>query len=83
MTGLAITVVIISALNQTGPENFDGMYLHEEEQDYEVDETPTEDKEMMEKKLMTPISSYNIVPIVEPETFEPDAFSGVEPFSAF
>ena len=81
MAGLAITMVVISVLNQTGPEYFTG--LEEEiESDSEEDE-PKEDKEMIEKKMITPISSYNVMPIIEPETVEPDAFSGIESFSAF
>lgn len=78
MAGLAITMVVISVLNQTGPEYFTGL-----EEEIEEEEEPKEDKEMTEKKMITPISSYNIMPIIEPETFEPDAFSGVESFSAF
>ncbi len=82
MAGLAITMVVISVLNQTGPEYFTG--LEEEiEPEEEEDVSSKEDKEMTEKKMITPISSYNIMPIIEPETFEPDAFSGVESFSAF
>ena len=82
MAGLAITMVVISVLNQTGPEYFTGLEeeIEEEEED---DEGTKEDKEMTEKKLITPISSYNVVPIIEPETMEPDAFSGIESFSAF
>lgn len=79
MAGLAITMVVISVLNQTGPEYFTGL----EEEIEEEEQEPKEDKEMTEKKMITPISSYNIMPIIEPETFEPDAFSGVESFSAF
>ena len=82
MAGLALTMVVISVLNQTGPEYFTG--LEEEiEPEEEEDDGTKEDKEMTEKKMITPISSYNIMPIIEPETFEPDAFSGVESFSAF
>jgi len=82
MAGLAITMVVISVLNQTGPEYFTG--LEEEiESDSEDDEVSKEDNEMTEKKMITPISSYNIMPIIEPETVEPDAFSGIESFSAF
>lgn len=81
MAGLAITMVVISVLNQTGPEYFTG--LEEEIEPEENENAPKEDKEMTEKKMMTPISSYNIMPIIEPETVEPDAFSGVESFSAF
>ena len=81
MAGLALTMVVISVLNQTGPEYFTG--LEEEIEPEEEQQDPKEDKEMMEKKMITPISSYNIMPIIEPETFEPDAFSGVESFSAF
>ena len=79
MAGLAITMVVISVLNQTGPEYFTGL----EEEIEEEEQEPKEDKEMIEKKMITPISSYNIMPIIEPETIEPDAFSGVESFSAF
>ncbi len=83
MAGLAITMVVISVLNQTGPEYFTGL---EEEIDYDSEEEEKkekEDNEMAEKKLITPISSYNVVPIIEPEMIEPDAFSGIESFSAF
>jgi len=81
MAGLAITMVVISVLNQTGPEYFTG--LEEEIEPEENENAPKEDKEMTEKKMITPISSYNVMPIIEPETVEPDAFSGVESFSAF
>lgn len=81
MAGLAITMVVISVLNQTGPEYFTG--LEEEIESDSEEEVEKEDKEMVEKKLITPISSYNVVPIIEPETIEPDAFSGIESFSAF
>lgn len=81
MAGLAITMVVISVLNQTGPEYFTG--LEEEIESDSEEEVEKEDKEMVEKKLITPISSYNVVPIIEPETMEPDAFSGIESFSAF
>lgn len=81
MAGLALTMVVISALNQTGPEYFTG--LEEEIESDSEDEAPKEDKEMTEKKMITPISSYNIMPIIEPEMFEPESFSGVESFSAF
>lgn len=81
MAGLALTMVVISALNQTGPEYFTG--LEEEIESDSEDEAPKEDKEMIEKKMITPISSYNIMPIIEPEMFEPESFSGVESFSAF
>jgi hypothetical protein len=81
MAGLALTMVVISVLNQTGPEYFTG--LEEEIEEEEEDVGTKEDKEMMEKKMMTPISSYNIMPIIEPETFEPESFSGIESFSAF
>lgn len=84
MAGLAITMVVISVLNQTGPEYFTGLEEEIEEEEDDDDEPNTkEDKEMTEKKLITPISSYNVVPIIEPETMEPDAFSGIESFSAF
>ena len=77
-------MVVISVLNQTGPEYFTGLEEEVEEIDDEDEEdAPKEDKEMMEKKMMTPISSYNVMPIIEPETFEPESFSGVESFSAF
>ena len=82
MAGLAITMVVISVLNQTGPEYFTGLEEEIEEEEEENIGTK-EDKEMIEKKMITPISSYNIMPIIEPETIEPDAFSGVESFSAF
>ena len=84
MAGLAITMVVISVLNQTGPEYFTGLEEEiEEEEDDDEEDAPKEDKEMMEKKMMTPISSYNVMPIIEPETFEPESFGGVESFSAF
>ena len=84
MAGLAITMVVISVLNQTGPEYFTGLEEEiEQEEEQDEEEGPKEDKEMIEKKMITPISSYNIMPIIEPETVEPDAFSGVESFSAF
>ena len=83
IAGLAITMVVISVLNQTGPEYFTGLEEEIEEEEPEDDEGTKEDKEMTEKKMITPISSYNIMPIIEPETFEPDAFSGIESFSAF
>lgn len=76
--GLALTVLVIAVLNETGPENFD-TYEQEEEQE----EEETEDSEMIEKKMITPLSSYNVMPIITPDTIEPDAFSEVEPFSAF
>lgn len=81
MAGLALTMVVISALNQTGPEYFTG--LEEEIESDSEDEAPKEDKEMTEKKMITPISSYNVMPIIEPEMVEPESFSGVESFSAF
>ena len=81
MAGLALTMVVISALNQTGPEYFTG--LEEEVDSDSEDEAPKEDKEMVEKKMITPISSYNVMPIIEPEMVEPESFSGVESFSAF
>jgi hypothetical protein len=81
MAGLALTMVVISALNQTGPEYFTG--LEEEIESDSEDEAPKEDKEMIEKKMITPISSYNVMPIIEPEMVEPESFSGVESFSAF
>lgn len=83
MAGLAITMVVISVLNQTGPEYFTGLEEEIEEEEEDAEDAPEEDKEMMEKKMMTPISSYNVMPIIEPETFEPESFSGVESFSAF
>ena len=75
--GLALTVLVIAVLNETGPENFD-TYEPEEEK-----EEKTEDNEMIEKKMITPLSSYNVMPIITPDHVEPDAFSNVEAFSAF
>ena len=74
--GLALTVLVIVILNETGPENFD-TYEPEE------DEEQSEDNEMIEKKMITPLSSYNVMPIITPDHVEPDAFSNVEAFSAF
>ena len=73
--GLALTVLVIVILNETGPENFD-TYEPEEEDE-------TEDNEMIEKKMITPLSSYNVMPVITPDHIEPDAFSNVEAFSAF
>lgn len=80
LVGLALTVLSIAVLNETGPENFEAYEQEEEEE--EEDETK-EDKEMIEKKMITPVSSYNVVPIITPENTEPDAFSETEPFTAF
>ena len=77
MVGFFLTGLAIIVLNQTGPENFEGYDVEEEE------ESPKEDNEMIEKKMITPLSSYNIMPIITPELIEPDAFSNVEAFSAF
>lgn len=78
MAGLALTVLVIAVLNETGPENFD-TYPNEDEEEEEI----TEDNEMIEKKMITPLSSYNVMPIITPDNIEPDAFDEVEPFSAF
>lgn len=75
--GLALTVLIIAVLNETGPENFDTYEPEEEEEQEEL-----EDSEMIEKKMITPLSSYNVMPIITPDNAEPDAFSNVEAFSA-
>ena len=75
--GLALTVLIIAVLNETGPENFDTYEPDEEEEQEEL-----EDSEMIEKKMITPLSSYNVMPIITPDNAEPDAFSNVEAFSA-
>ena len=80
MAGLALTVLVIAVLNETGPENFD-TYPNEEEEE-EQDER-TEDNEMIEKKMITPVSSYNVMPIITPDNIEPDSFDEVEQFSAF
>ena len=77
--GLALTVLVIAVLNETGPENFD-TYPNEDEED---EGERTEDNEMIEKKMITPVSSYNVMPIITPDNVEPDAFDEVEPFSAF
>jgi hypothetical protein len=80
MAGLALTVLVIAVLNETGPENFD-TYPNEEEEE-EQDERK-EDNEMIEKKMITPVSSYNVAPIITPDNIEPDSFDEVEQFSAF
>jgi len=89
MVGLSLAVLVIAIMNETGPENFED--IEEEEDDSDDGEgeggEDGEDIEMREKRMITPLSSYNISPIT-PETednsgAEPDAFSGVEPFSAF
>jgi hypothetical protein len=78
--GLALTVLVIAVLNETGPENFD---TYEPEEEVEEEEEEKEDSEMIEKKRLTPLSSYNVMPIITPDDIEPDAFSNVEAFSAF
>ena len=78
LVGLALTVLSIAVLNETGPENFEAY-----EQEEEEEEDTKEDKEMIEKRMITPVSSYNVVPIITPENTEPDAFSETEPFTAF
>ncbi len=77
--GLALSVLVIAILNETGPENFDTYEPDEEEEEGEE----LEDSEMIEKKMITPLSSYNVMPIITPDNVEPDAFSNVEAFSAF
>jgi len=79
MVGFFLTGLTIIVLNQTGPEIFEGYEALQEEEE----EAPVEDNEMIEKKMITPLSSYNIMPIITPELIEPDAFSNVEGFSAF
>jgi len=79
MAGLALTVLVIAVLNETGPENFETYPNEDEEEENEI----TEDNEMIEKKMITPISSYNVMPIITQDNIEPDAFDEVEPFSAF
>ena len=82
--GLALTVLVIAVLNETGPENFDNYATEEEQQEEEEGEQEEkEDSETVEKRMITPISSYNVMPIITPDHVEPDAFSEVEPFSAF
>ena len=78
LAGLALTVLVIVVLNETGPENFD-TYNSEEEEEEEI----TEDNEMIEKKMITPISSYNVMPIITPDNVEPESFDEVESFSAY
>ena len=80
--GLALTVLVIAVLNETGPENFD-TYEPEEPEEEEQEDQEQEDSEMIEKKMITPLSSYNVMPIITPDHIEPDAFSNVEAFSAF
>jgi len=79
LAGLALTVLVIAVLNETGPENFETYPNEDEEEENEI----TEDNEMIEKKMITPISSYNMMPVITPDNIEPDAFDEVEPFSAF
>lgn len=83
--GLALTVLVIAVLNETGPENFDTYATEEEQQEEEQEEEgeQQEDSETVEKKMITPVSSYNVMPVITPDHIEPDAFSEVEPFSAF
>ncbi len=81
LAGLALTVLVIAVLNETGPENFDTYPNEDEEAEEEVERT--EDNEMIEKKMITPQSSYNEMPVITPDGIEPDAFDEVEPFSAF
>ena len=82
--GLALTVLVIAVLNETGPENFDNYATEEEQQEEEQEgQEEKEDSETVEKRMITPISSYNVMPIITPDHIEPDAFSEVEPFSAF
>lgn len=78
LVGLALTVLSIAVLNETGPENFEAY-----EQEEEEEEETKEDNEMIEKRMITPVSSYNVVPMITPENAEPDAFSETEPFTAF
>ena len=80
LAGLALTVLVIAVLNETGPENFD---TYPNEDDEEEQGERTEDNEMIEKKMITPVSSYNVVPIITPDNIEPDSFDEVESFSAF
>lgn len=90
MVGLSLAVLVIAIMNETGPENFED--IEEEEEDDSDDGEGEggedgEDIEMREKRMITPLSSYNISPITPEDGIgngsEPDAFSGVEPFSAF
>ena len=78
LVGLALTFLSIAVLNETGPENFEAY-----EQEEEEEEETKEDNEMIEKRMITPVSSYNVVPMITPENAEPDAFSETEPFTAF
>ena len=79
MAGLALTVLVIAILNETGPENFSDIQSDDEEEE----EQRTEDNEMIEKKMITPLSSYNITPPHIDAPIEPESFDEVEPFSAF
>ena len=81
LAGLALTVLVIAVLNETGPENFD-TYPNKEDEEEEEDER-TEDNEMIEKKMITPVSSYNVMPIITPDNVEPESFDEVESFSAY
>lgn len=90
--GLALTVLVIAVLNETGPENFDNYATEEEQQEEEQEgqqeegqegQQEQEDSETVEKRMITPVSSYNVMPVITPDHIEPDAFSEVEPFSAF
>jgi hypothetical protein len=80
LAGLALTVLVIVVLNETGPENFDTYNAEGEE---EEGEEITEDNEMIEKKMITPLSSYNVMPVITPDNVEPESFDEVESFSAY
>lgn len=82
MAGLALTVLVIAVLNETGPENFSDIQSDSEDVEEEVEQR-TEDNEMIEKKMITPLSSYNITPPHIDTPIEPESFDEVEPFSAF
>jgi hypothetical protein len=87
MVGLSLAVLVIAIMNETGPENFEDIEQEEEEDNSDDEDGEGEDIEMREKRMITPLSSYNISPITPEDGSgngsEPDAFSGVEPFSAF
>lgn len=82
MAGLALTVLVIAVLNETGPENFSDIQSDSDDGEEEVEQR-TEDNEMIEKKMITPLSSYNITPPHIDALIEPESFDEVEPFSAF
>jgi len=87
IVGLSLALLVIAVLNQTGPEQF-AIEKEGDDDDDIKDDDMEEDREMTEKKMITPISSHNVIPIItpleeDPYSIEPDAFGGIEPFAAF